>query len=186
MYNYIFLAIVMISVIFTIIKYNHLVVLRTVVENAWSQIDVQLKRRHDLISGLIDIANTYMQHERETLESVIRARQEVLVISSDKISEKARLESDLSNALQSFNAVAESYPGLKANENFMMVQEEFVSTENRISFARQFYNDSVLNFNNMVLVFPANMIAAMFNIKRAEFFEIKLTEERKSPVARKI
>jgi LemA protein len=162
--------------------YNSLVRAKNEVGNAWSQIDVQLNRRHDLIPNLVETVKGYMTHERETLEAVVRARQQAVQITGASVEDKARVENALSQTLRSLFAVSENYPQLKANENFLALQEELTSTENKISFARQYYNDSVLNLNNRIQMFPTNIFASAFNFKQAAFFEIEAPEARK-PVA---
>lgn len=162
--------------------YNGLVRARNEVGNAWSQIDVQLNRRHDLIPNLVETVKGYMTHERETLEAVVKARQQAVQITGGSIEDKARVENQLSQTLKSLFAVSENYPQLKANENFLALQEELASTENKISFARQFYNDSALNLNNKVEMFPTNIFAGMFNFRKAQFFEVESADVRK-PVA---
>ena len=175
------ILIVVIAVIaFVVIGiYNGLVRARNEVKNAWGQIEVQLNRRHDLIPNLVETVKGYMTHERETLEAVTKARQQAIDVSGVK--NMAEAESALSKTLRSLFAVAESYPDLKANQNFLALQEELSSTENKISFARQFYNDSVMRLNNRVETFPANMIAGMFDFKQADFFEVEEPEARKVP-----
>lgn len=159
-----------------IVTYNSLVALKNQVKNAWSQIDVQLKRRHDLIPNLVETVKGYAAHESETLEKVIKARQQAVNIT-DSVKNRAAAENVLSGALKSLFAVAENYPELKANENFLHLQEELTSTENKISFARQFYNDSVLEYNNKKEMFPSNIIANIFNFENREFFEIDVAEK---------
>ncbi len=163
--------------------FNVLVRLRNAVKNAWSQIDVQLKRRHDLIPNLVETAKGYMTHERETLESVVKARNLAQGASQKEAgaAEQAVAESGLNKALSNFFVVVERYPDLKANQNFLALQEELSSTENRISFARQAYNDSVMTFNNRVEMFPGNIVAGMFNFKKADFFEVDAPAEREVP-----
>ncbi|MCA1732370.1 MAG: LemA family protein [Acidobacteria bacterium] len=158
--------------------YNGLVRARNEVKNAWSQIDVQLNRRHDLIPNLVETVKGYMTHERETLEAVTRARQQAIQVSGG-LEEKARAESQLTQTLRSLFAVSEAYPDLKANENFLALQEELATTENKISFSRQYYNDSVLNLNNKVEMFPTNIIANMFHFTKETFFEVETAEARK-------
>jgi len=160
--------------------FNALVRLRNQVKNAWAQIDVQLKRRYDLIPNLVETAKGYMTHERETLEAVIKARQQAIDLSGG-IADQAKAENMLSQTLRSLFAVSENYPNLKANENFLALQEELTSTENKIGFSRQFYNDQVLSLNNKTEMFPSNIIAGMFNFKQAEFFELEEAEEREAP-----
>lgn len=163
--------------------YNGLVRLRNAVKNAWSQIDVQLKRRHDLIPNLVETAKGYMKHERETLEKVVQARNlaQNASASGSGAAEQGRAEGGLSQALSNFFVVVERYPDLKANENFLALQEELTSTENRISFARQAYNDAVMTMNNRVETFPNNIVAGMFNFAKADFFEIENAAEREVP-----
>ena len=159
--------------------YNSLVQLRNRVKNAWSQIDVQLKRRHDLIPNLVETAKGYMQHERQTLSAVTEARSRAM--GADGVAAKGKAESTLSGALSKFMLVVENYPDLKANQNFLALQEELTSTENRIAFSRQSYNDSVLFFNNKIQMFPSNIIANMFGFNTEEFFEIEDASEREAP-----
>lgn len=175
----IFLAVLVVIAIFIVGIYNSLVRLRNQVKNAWSQIDVQLKRRHDLIPNLVETAKGYMRHERETLENVTKARN--LAAGASGVAESATAERALGGALGSFFVVVENYPDLKANQNFLALQEELTATENRISFARQGYNDQVLFFNNKIQMFPSNIIAGMFNFKEAEFFEIEDVKEKEVP-----
>ena len=162
--------------------YNGLVRARNAVGNAWSQIDVQLNRRHDLIPNLVETVKGYMTHERETLEAVVKARQQAVQITGGSVEDKARIENQLSQTLRSLFAVSENYPQLRANENFLALQEELASTENKISFARQYYNDSVLRFNNKVEMFPTNIFAGMFGFSKAAFFEVESADIRR-PVA---
>ncbi len=170
--------IVLLAAVFVVI-YNGLVRLRNQVKNAWSQIDVQLKRRHNLIPNLVETAKGYMKHERETLESVTNARTNAM--GAQGVGNTAQAEGALSAVMRQFMAVAESYPDLKANQNFLALQEELTSTENKIAFARQFYNDSVMGYNNKIQMFPSNIIAGMFNFKEEEFFEIEDAAEREVP-----
>ncbi len=159
--------------------YNSLVQLRNRVKNAWSQIDVQLKRRHDLIPNLVETAKGYMQHERDTLSEITDARSRAM--GADGPAAKGQAETQLSGALSKFMLVVENYPDLKANQNFLALQEELTSTENKIAFSRQAYNDSVLFFNNKIQMFPSNLIATMFNFNAEEFFEIEDASEREVP-----
>ena len=161
--------------------YNGLVRLRNQVKNAWAQIDVQLKRRHDLIPNLVETVKGYMKFERETLEAVTKARNIALQASSAGAGERAKAEGELSSALSRLLAVVERYPDLKANQNFLALQEELTSTENKISFSRQYYNDSVLRYNNQTQMFPSNIIANMSRFKPGEFFEVTVAEERAAP-----
>ena len=164
-------AIVVILLLVLMLSYNGLVKTRNRVDNAWSQIDVQLKRRHDLIPNLVETVKGYAAHERGTLEAVTNARANAINASSQGVAEQAQAENVLSGALKSLFAVAEAYPDLKANQNFLQLQEELTSTEDRIAYARQFYNDSVLNYNNRIQTFPRNVIANSFNFQKREFFE---------------
>jgi LemA protein len=166
-------------IIFVIAIYNSLVRLRNQVKNAWSQIDVQLKRRHDLIPNLVETAKGYMKHERETFEAITKARSQAMGAKS--VSEASKAEGALGEALSKFMLVVENYPDLKANQNFLSLQEELSSTENRIAFARQNYNDQVLFFNNKIQMFPSNIIAGMFSFSKRDFFEIEVAAEREAP-----
>ena len=161
-----------------ILLYNRLVFWRQQVKNAWSQIDVQLKRRYDLIPNLVETVKGYAKHERETLEKVIQARNMATQAHSPK--EAAAAETILSGTLKSLFAVAEQYPDLKANQNFLKLQEELTSTENKISFARQFYNDTTATYNTKIQSFPANFMAGPFGFKPEEFFVVENVEERKT------
>ncbi len=175
----ILLVIIVGIVLFVIGIYNALIRLRNQVKNAWSQIDVQLKRRHDLIPNLVETAKGYMKHERGTLEGVTEARSRAM--NAGGVGNKARAEADLSGALSRFFLVVENYPDLKANQNFMAVQEELASTENKIAFARQSYNDQVLFYNNKIQMFPSNIIANMFRFIAEEFFELEEKAEKEVP-----
>jgi LemA protein len=159
--------------------YNALVRLRNQVNNAWSQIDVQLKRRHDLIPNLVETAKGYMQHERGTFEAITKARSQAM--GAKTVTEASKAEGALGEALSKFMLVVENYPDLKANQNFLAVQEELASTENRISFARQSYNDQVLFFNNKIQMFPSNVVANMFSFNKRDFFELENAAEREVP-----
>lgn len=175
----ILLGIIAFGVLYFVGIYNALVSLRNQAKNAWSQIDVQLKRRHDLIPNLVETAKGYMKHERETLEKITEARSRAMGAGS--VGAKAAAEGELGAALSKFMLVVENYPDLKANTNFLAVQEELTSTENKIAFARQGYNDSVLFFNNKIQQFPSNIIANTFNFKPEEFFELEDAAEREAP-----
>jgi len=161
--------------------YNGLVRLRIQVKNAWAQIDVQLKRRYDLIPNLVETVKGYMQHERGTLEAVTQARNLAQQASSAGAGERGKAEGALTAALGRLLAVVENYPDLKANQNFLALQEELTSTENKISFSRQYYNDSVLRYNTKTEVVPSNMVAGMFRFQADEFFEVSEPEEREAP-----
>lgn len=159
--------------------YNSLVRLRNQVDNAWSQIDVQLKRRHDLIPNLVETAKGYMKHERETFEAITEARSKAMGASS--VAEAGQAEGMLTEAMSKFMLVVENYPELKANTNFLSLQETLTSTENKIAFSRQGYNDQVLFYNNKIQMFPSNIIAGSFNFTKRDFFEIENEEEREAP-----
>jgi LemA protein len=162
-------VIVVVIGLFFWLGYNGLVKRRNQVDNAWSQIDVQLKRRHDLIPNLVETVKGYAAHERGTFEAVTQARANA--INAQTPAQQAQAENVLSGALKSLFAVSEAYPDLKANQNFLQLQEELTSTEDRIAYARQFYNDSVLGYNNAIQVFPGNVLAGMFNFTKREYFE---------------
>lgn len=164
---------------YVILKYNQLISFRNQVENGWKQIDVQLKRRHDLIPNLVETVKGYMQYEQDTLSQVIEARN--AAASAKGVKDSAVKEGELSSVLTRLFALFENYPNLKANQNVMQLQEELTSTENKISFSRQFYNDIAMKFNIAQEIFPANLIARMFNFKRAELFEITSHSEREVP-----
>ena len=168
---------VVLGVLYFIGIYNGLVRARNESRNGWSQIDVQLKRRHDLIPNLVETAKGYMQHERETLEAVIQARNAAVGVKDPAAAGKA--EGVLGAALSGFFALAESYPDLKANQNFLSLQEELASTENRIGFARQAYNDAATTYNNKREIFPANLVSGGF--EKAELFEVEEPAERDVP-----
>ena len=159
--------------------YNGLVRLRNQVKNAWSQIDVQLKRRHDLIPNLVETVKGYAGHEKSTLEGVTQAR--ARAVSANGVGEQAQAEQELSGALGRLMLVVEQYPDLKANQNFLGLQEELTSTENRIGFSRQHYNDSVMVYNTKIQSFPPNIIAGMFNFGEEEFFELEDAAAREAP-----
>jgi LemA protein len=162
-------VLVVLLILVFILSYNGLVRLRNRIDNAWSQIDVQLKRRYDLIPNLVNTVKGYAAHEREVFESVTQARANA--INAQGPAQQADAENVLSGALKSLFAVAEAYPDLKANQNFLSLQEELTSTEDRVAYARQFYNDSVLSYNNKLQTFPRNVIAGMFNFEKREYFE---------------
>ncbi len=185
------LALVAVVLVFWAIGiYNKLVQLKNRFKNAFAQIDVQLKRRHDLIPNLVETAKGYLKHERETLESVIQARnqaagaREAAASQPDDVSRMQELkasEGRLAGALSGFFALSEAYPDLKANQNMMQLTEELTSTENKISFARQAFNDAVMRYNTEREQFPAVVFAGMFNFGPAEFFEIEEEAEKEAP-----
>jgi LemA protein len=159
--------------------YNALIRLRNRAQNAWAQVDVQLRRRYDLIPNLVETVKGYAKHERETFQNVTEARN--MAINAQTVKEQGQAENMLSGALKSLFAVAENYPDLKANQNFLMLQEELAGTEGKIAYARQFYNDSVMKFNTKQEVFPSNVVAGMFRFEKMEYFEIE-EEEAREPV----
>ena len=172
------LGIIVLLVLIVIIMYNGLVTSRQKVKNAWSQIDVQLQRRFDLIPNFIETVKGYMQHEKDTLTKVTELR--TSWANATTVDEKAELNNQLSGALKTIMAVSENYPDLKANENFKELQEELRNTENKISFSRQFYNDTVTMYNTKLEVFPSNIIANMFAFKPETLFAAESEEARKN------
>jgi LemA protein len=165
-------VIVVVLLLIVVFIYNSLIRSRNRVDNAWSQIDVQLKRRYDLIPNLVETVKGYAAHEKQTLEAVTSARANAInAQQGGDVAQQAQAENQLSGALKSLFAVSEAYPDLKANQNFLQLQEELTSTEDRIAYARQFYNDSVLNYNNAIQTFPRSILAGMFNFEKREFFE---------------
>lgn len=166
----VFLIILGALVLIAVGMYNSLVTLRNRCENAWSQVDVQLRRRYDLIPNLVETVKGYAKHEREVFEKVTQAR--TAAIDAKTVKDQGQAENVLSGALKTLFAVAEAYPELKANQNFLMLQEELAGTESKIAYARQFYNDVTMKFNNQQQVFPSNIIAGMFGFKPREYFEI--------------
>ncbi len=175
------LGIVVILILIFIGSYNGLVGVRNQVKNAWAQIDVQLKRRYDLIPNLVETVKGYMTYERATLEAVTKARTAAQQVSASGAAQRAVAEGELSSALSRLMVVVERYPDLKANQNFLALQEQLTSTENKIAFSRQFYNDSVLKLNNMIQMFPSNIIASMTGFKQSEFFQTESAAERAVP-----
>ena len=171
---WIIIIILAVIVIYVVYKYNRFIVLQNRIDNAEGQIDVQLKRRFDLIPNLVKTVKGYAKHEKETFKMVTEARN--LMKDASGMEKKAEANNMLTDALKSLFAVAEAYPDLKANQNFMQLQEELTGTENKISYARQFYNDSVLKYNNGVEQFPGSIFANIFNFKEKEMFETKGVE----------
>ena len=166
------IAVVVLLLLLVALLYNGLVRTRNRVDNAWSQIDVQLKRRYDLIPNLVETVKGYAAHERQTLEAVTNARSNAMNAQlGGNLAQQAQAENALSGALKSLFAVAEAYPDLKANQNFLQLQEELTSTEDRIAYARQYYNDAVLSYNNKIQVFPRNLLASTFNFEKRQYFE---------------
>src|SRR5438874_12164278 len=176
------LGILVLLVFFFIGMYNSLVRLKIQCDNAWAQIDVQLKRRYELIPNLVETVKGYASHEKETLEKVVQARNQAM--NARGVAQQAEAENLLSGTLKTLFAVAEAYPDLKANQNFLGLQEELKSTENRIGFARQHYNDVVGQYNSALQRFPSNIIGGLFGFKAAEFFKLDVAEAaevRKAP-----
>jgi LemA protein len=174
MVGWILLAVLGLVLIWLVLIYNGLVSIRNDVQNAWKQIDVQLKRRHDLIPNLVSTVKGVMEFEQDTLEKVISARAKA--VSAGTPASKAESENLLTQALGKLFAVMESYPALKSNQNVMQLQEELTSTENRISFARQLYNDLVANYRTKLQVFPNNVISSLFNFQTEEYFGAEETD----------
>ncbi|MBD3282288.1 MAG: LemA family protein [Candidatus Portnoybacteria bacterium] len=177
--TYIIIALVVLILIWAIASYNRFVVLKNRAQEAWSDIDVQLKRRHNLIPNLIETVKGYAKHERETLDSVTEARAKA--VNAEGVEEKKNAENALSNTLKSLFAVAENYPDLKANANFLELQRELSDTENKIQAARRFYNTNVRDLNVRVEKFPSRLIAGIFGFKKRDFFEIEEGVERENP-----
>jgi LemA protein len=165
----ILIAVVVLLLLYVIVTYNGLVKLRNRIQNAWAQIDVQLRRRYDLIPNLVETVKGYAKHEQGTFEAVTQARANA--INAQGPADQARAENMISGALKSLFAVSEAYPDLKANQNFLSLQEELSGTEGRISYARQYYNDAVLRMNTKIQSFPSNILANMFGFKEHEYFE---------------
>ncbi|MFL6655243.1 MAG: LemA family protein [Sulfurifustis sp.] len=184
------LALIVLVLVFVVMLYNRLVTLRNRIKNAFAQIDVQLTRRYDLIPNLVETAKGYLKHERETLEAVIRARNAAVTTlkavaadpsRGDAMQSLAGAETALGGALGKFFAVAEAYPDLKANQNMMQLSEELTSTENRVAFARQSYNDAVMEYNNAREMFPGSVIAGMFQFMPGTMLEIESPAKRAAP-----
>jgi len=175
---WVILGIIVLLILFFVSTYNNLVRLRQKVKNSWSQIDVQLQRRFDLIPNLVESVKGYMSHEEGVLEKVTELR--TSWAKAGTVSEKAELDNQLSGALKTIMAVSENYPDLKANQNFSELQQELQNTENKISFSRQFYNDSVTMYNTKLEVVPSNIIGSMFGFKPEEFFKVESEEVRKN------
>jgi len=171
------LTLVLILVMYIIYIFNRLITLKNRAENSLSQIDVQLKRRYDLIPNLVNAVKGYMKHEKSVLENITKARS---MLVKGSTAEKAKASNIVSDALKTLFAVAENYPNLKANENFKMLQEELTGTEDKIAYSRQFYNDTIMDFNNRLQVFPSNIFANMLGFKQKEFF--KTAENEKKPI----
>ncbi|MEO9224395.1 MAG: LemA family protein [Acidimicrobiales bacterium] len=167
-------VVVVLLIIFAVVSYNRLIGLKNRVDSAWAQIDVQLKRRHDLIPNLVETVKGYAAHERETLEKVVQARN--IAVAAQGPQAQAQAENMLSGTLKSLFAVAEQYPDLKANQNFLQLQEELTSTEDRIAYSRQFFNDSVQKLNTKIQTFPAMLFAGIAKANQREYFEADQTD----------
>ncbi|MFH1447752.1 MAG: LemA family protein [Candidatus Micrarchaeota archaeon] len=161
---------------YVVFTYNGLITLRSRINNAWSQIDVQLRRRYDLIPNLVNTVKGYAKHEKTTFENITKARAQMA--NAKGVKEKADANNMLTGALKTLFAVAENYPDLKANENFKMLQEELAGTESKVAYARQFYNDNVMSYNIKLQSFPSNIIASTFGFKMREYFEMEDTAAR--------
>ncbi len=174
-------GVLLLFIFILIMLFNRLVRERNQVKNAWSQIEVQLKRRHDLIPNLVETVKGYAGHEKETLENVTRARAQAVQAEGGPIGDQIAAEQQLSGALGRLMLVVEQYPDLKANQNFLSLQEELTSTENKVGFARQHFNDSVMTYNTTTQSFPSNVVSGMFGFKQEQFFEIEDKTEREVP-----
>ena len=175
----IILIVVVLIIIWLIAVYNSLIKSRNRVDEAWADIDVQLKRRYDLIPNLIETVKAYASHEKETFQKVTEARSKAM--QAENVEEKAKAENALSETLKSLFAVAENYPDLKASQNFMQLQDELVDTENKIQAARRFYNGNVRDFNTKIQIFPTNLIAGMLGFKKYDFFQVEEEAAREAP-----
>lgn len=175
----ILIGFLVLAVLAFVVIYNGLVTLRNRVKNAWAQIDVQLKRRYDLIPNLVETVKGYAKHEKTVFEEVTKARANA--INASGVAKQAQAENMLTGALKSLFAVAENYPDLKASQNFMMLQEELSGTENKIAYSRQFYNDTVMSYNIRIQQIPYNIIANMFGFGGEELFEVQISAEREAP-----
>jgi LemA protein len=173
------LGLMAVVVLAFVVIYNGLISLKNRVKNAWAQIDVQLKRRYDLIPNLVETVKGYASHEKAVFENVTKAR--AAAINATGVANQAQAENMLSGALKSLFAVVENYPDLKASQNFMMLQEELSGTESKIAYARQFYNDSVMEYNIRIQTIPYNIIASLSKFKEAEMFEVAAAEQREAP-----
>ncbi len=171
---------ILVMVLFLWMTYNRLVLLKNRMKEAWSDIEVLLKRRYDLIPNLVETVKGYASHEKETLEAVIRARNMAVSVDNKTVEQQAKSENFLSGTLKSLFAVSEKYPDLKANVNFMELQKELVDTENKIQASRRFYNTNVLALNTKIEMFPSNVIANFFHFEKGQFFNIENEEERKA------
>ena len=176
---WIVIGIIVILVLWTIVTYNRLVVLKNRIENAWHQMEVQLQRRYDLIPNLVETVKGYAKHEKEIFEKIAQAR--AAAMGAKTPGEKAKAEAELTSALKTLFAVAENYPDLKASQNFLALQEELTTPENKLAYARQAYNDTVYLFNRTIQMFPTNIIASMFGFRPYEYFNVETPEARRAP-----
>ena len=175
------IAVVVLVAGFLVVTYNRLVTLKQRVKEAWSDIDVQLKRRHDLVPNLVETVKGYAAHERQTLEGVTRARQQAVDVRGLSPEQRAQAENKLTQALRQLFALAEQYPQLRAVESFLQLQEQLTATEDKISFARRFYNGNVRDYNTSLLTFPTNLLAGMFGFAAEQYFEIADAAQREVP-----
>jgi LemA protein len=173
--GWVVLAVLAAAVLWVVVSYNALVTLRNAIQNAWKQIDVQLKRRHDLIPNLVETVRGYMKYEQQTLEKVMEARSRA--VTSTSVKDSAAAENALTQSLGRIFALMENYPDLKADDNVLRLQEELTTTENQITFARQYYNDLVMRYNTKQEVFPGNLVASFFDFKPGEFFAVAETDK---------
>ena len=181
MLTFVILVVIVVGLGFYVITlYNSLVRGRNEVKSAWSSIDVQLKRRYDLIPNLVEAIKGYAAHERQTFEAVVKARQQAISFTGG-VEERAKVENVLTQSLRSLFALAEAYPDLKANQNFLALQEALATTENKIGFARQYYNDAAMRYKNRVEFFPGNIIANLFGFRSEPFFQVEAGGERLAP-----
>jgi len=172
------IAVIVLVVLWVIVTYNRMIVLRNRIDNSWSQVDVQLRRRYDLIPNLVEVVKGYAAHERQTFEDVTKARQ--AGIDAGTVKDQAAAENMITQALRRLFAVAEAYPQLRATENFQQLQEELSGTESKIAYARQFYNDTVLSYNNLIQSFPPSVVANMGGFKARDYFQME--EAARAPV----
>ncbi len=180
-FEWIALGVVLVLLFVFVLIYNSLVTLRNRIENAWSQIDVQLKKRHDLIPNLVETVKGYARYEKSVFENVTKARAQLM--NAGTVAEKASADNMLTGALKSLFAVAENYPNLKANENFKHLQEELSGIESKIAYARQFYNDSVLDLNTRVQQFPSSIVASLGGFKKTDYFKVEGAERENVKVS---
>ena len=173
---FVLLGLLILVVLVFVYYMNRIIILENRVDNAWSQIDVQLKKRVDLVPNLVETVKGYMKHEKEAIKAVTRARERMMKAGSDE--ERVKANNQMAGALKTIFALAENYPKLRANENFMMLQEELSAVENKIAYARQFYNDSILTYNNLVETFPGRMFASILGKKKKKHLEIEPAERK--------